>query len=95
MFTQLADILVVAVGKEKLITPDHIKKDSVLIDVGINFVSDASKKSGYRIVGDVDPLCYEKCSRYTPVPGGVGVLTVSMLLQNTINAAKKRAGLDF
>ena len=84
-----ADILVAALGKPKFITADMVKKNAVVIDVGITRVADATKKSGYRIVGDID---FEKvaplCSYITPVPGGVGLMTVISLMQNTLLACK-------
>ncbi|MEL6132762.1 MAG: bifunctional 5,10-methylenetetrahydrofolate dehydrogenase/5,10-methenyltetrahydrofolate cyclohydrolase [Bacteroidota bacterium] len=84
------DIVIVAVGKPGLITADMIKKDAVIIDVGINRILDSSKKSGYRLVGDVDfgPVS-EIASYITPVPGGVGPMTVAMLLRNTLDSYKK------
>ena len=88
--TRLADILIVAAGSPALITPSHVKEGAVLIDVGINSVEDKSKKSGRRVVGDISRDCYEKCGAYTPVPGGVGVLTVATLMHNTLLAANLR-----
>jgi methylenetetrahydrofolate dehydrogenase (NADP+)/methenyltetrahydrofolate cyclohydrolase len=88
--TSLADILIVAIGKPLFITPDYVKEGAVIIDVGINRVEDAGRSRGYRLVGDVD---YErvapKTTAITPVPGGVGVMTVAMLMNNTLQAAKK------
>jgi methylenetetrahydrofolate dehydrogenase (NADP+) / methenyltetrahydrofolate cyclohydrolase len=88
------DIVIVAVGKPDLITADMIKPGAVVIDVGMNRVEDPSKKSGYRLKGDVDfdPVA-EKASFITPVPGGVGPMTRVMLLRNTLDAFKMRAGL--
>lgn len=84
-----ADIIVAAVGRPEFITADFVKEGAVVIDVGINRVEDASKKRGYRLCGDVayDEVA-EKCSAITPVPGGVGPMTIAMLIQNTIKAAK-------
>lgn len=86
-----ADILIAAVGKPFLITVDMVKPNVVVVDVGINRIEDPSKKSGYRLQGDVD---YEKvaplCSYITPVPGGVGPMTIAALLSNTIDAAYLR-----
>ncbi len=84
-----ADILVVAVGSPKLITGQMIKEGVVIIDVGINRVSDADSEKGYKLVGDCDfdSVC-EKASLITPVPGGVGPMTVAMLMKNTLLAAK-------
>ena len=88
--TRQADILVVAMGKPEFITADMVKLDAVLVDVGIHRVSDATKKNGYRVIGDVKHSeVDEKCSWVTPVPGGVGPLTIVSLLQNTLKAYKK------
>ena len=88
--TRQADILVVAIGKPEFITADMVKPDAVLVDVGIHRVADASKKNGYRVIGDVKHSeVDEKCSWVTPVPGGVGPLTIVSLLQNTLKAYKK------
>ncbi|KAA8497329.1 Bifunctional protein FolD 2 [Porphyridium purpureum] len=85
-----ADILVAAVGRAQFVPGDWIKPGAVVIDVGINAVEDASKKSGYRLVGDVDyASCYEKASLITPVPGGVGPMTIAMLLRNTVDGAAR------
>ncbi len=85
-----ADIVVAAIGKPKFITADMIKPGAVVIDVGINRVPDATKKTGYRIVGDVDfDAVAPHCSAITPVPGGVGPMTVAMLMQNTLNACER------
>jgi methylenetetrahydrofolate dehydrogenase (NADP+)/methenyltetrahydrofolate cyclohydrolase len=87
--TLQADIVIVAVGKPGLITADMIKEDAVVIDVGINRIEASEKKSGYRLVGDVDfEKVAEKASHITPVPGGVGPMTVAMLLKNTLQAYK-------
>lgn len=87
--TRMADILVVAVGKPGLITPDMVKPGAVVIDVGTSRVADDSER-GYRIAGDVD---FEGVSRVasaiTPVPGGVGPMTITMLLANTVEAARR------
>ena len=91
--TRQADIVIVAVGKVNLITADMVKKGAVIIDVGINRVPDKSKKKGYRIVGDVDfENVSKKASYITPVPGGVGTMTIAMLLKNTLKAYKLRTG---
>ena len=84
-----ADILVAAMGRAKAITADMVREGTVVIDVGINRVEDASRKSGYRLVGDVDfEAVAEKAAAITPVPGGVGPMTVAMLLTNTVKAAE-------
>ena len=87
--TRQADILIAAIGKAHFVTKDMVKPGASIIDVGINRIPDATKKSGARLVGDVDfdtvsPLC----EHITPVPGGVGPMTVAMLMQNTIKAFK-------
>jgi methylenetetrahydrofolate dehydrogenase (NADP+)/methenyltetrahydrofolate cyclohydrolase len=88
---QTADIVVAAVGNPGFITPDMIKEGAVVIDVGITRVADPSKKAGYRLSGDVD---YEavapKCSYITPVPGGVGPMTIAALLKNTFKACRMK-----
>ncbi len=93
MFTKQADILIAAAGRPDTITADMVKEGVVVIDVGVNRVEDASKPRGYRLVGDVDfEAVREKASRITPVPGGVGPMTITMLLHNTIQAAKALHG---
>jgi len=86
--TLQADILIAAAGKPDLIKPEMIKEGAVVIDVGINRVPDESSKKGYRLCGDVDPAAALKCSFFTPVPGGVGPMTIAMLLQNVAQAAE-------
>ncbi len=91
-FTRSADVLIAAIGRPEFVTADLVKPGAVVIDVGINRVADASKKTGYKLVGDVHfesvaPLC----AKITPVPGGVGPMTVAMLLQNTVKAWRGRA----
>ena len=85
-----ADILIAAVGRPEMVKADWVKPGAVVIDVGINRVEDASKKSGYRLTGDV---AYEevapKCAAITPVPGGVGPMTIAMLMKNTLQAARQ------
>ena len=85
-----ADILVAAVGRPEMVKADWVKPGAVVVDVGINRVEDASKKSGYRLTGDV---AYEEvaplCSAITPVPGGVGPMTIAMLMKNTLQAARQ------
>ena len=84
-----ADILVAAMGRAKAIKADMVREGTVVIDVGINRVEDASRKTGYRLVGDVDfEAVAEKAAAITPVPGGVGPMTVAMLLTNTVKAAE-------
>jgi len=87
--TRQADILVSAVGQAKFITADMVKEGAVVIDTGINRVPDATRKSGTRLVGDVDfEAVSEKAEAITPVPGGVGPMTIAMLLVNTLTASR-------
>ncbi len=89
-FTKKADIVIVALGIPNFLKSDMIKQDSVVIDVGITRVEDKTKVRGYRIVGDVDfESVKNKVSHITPVPGGVGPMTIAMLLKNTLKARKK------
>jgi methylenetetrahydrofolate dehydrogenase (NADP+)/methenyltetrahydrofolate cyclohydrolase len=91
-FTRDADILIAAAGKPNTITADMVREGAVVIDVGVNRIPDPSKKSGFRLAGDVDyEAVREKASLITPVPGGVGPMTITMLLYNTVMAAKRRA----
>lgn len=84
-----ADIIIAAIGIPNFVTADMVKEGAVIIDVGINRVEDSSRKSGYRLVGDVDFVNVQaKSSLITPVPGGVGPMTVCSLLWNTLLAAK-------
>ena len=107
--TREADILVAAIGRAGFITPEMVKPGATIIDVGINrittreevdrfFLGDAKRKAtfarrGSTIVGDVHPKAFELAGAYTPVPGGVGPLTIAMLMANTVRAAKMRRGL--
>lgn len=87
--TRHADILVTAIGRPNAITADMVKEGAIVIDVGINRVDDASRKSGYRLDGDVDfAEVSKKASSITPVPGGVGPMTIAMLLVNTLTATR-------
>ena len=87
-FTKQADILIAAVGKANSITKEMVKPGVVVIDVGINRIDDATTKTGYKIVGDVDfDEVKEIASAITPVPGGVGPMTIAMLMMNTLKAA--------
>jgi methylenetetrahydrofolate dehydrogenase (NADP+) / methenyltetrahydrofolate cyclohydrolase len=107
--TRQADILVAAIGKPGFITPEMVKPGATIIDVGINrlttreefdrfFAGDLKReavfaKRGSTIIGDVDPRAFEVAGAYTPVPGGVGPLTIAMLMANTVRAAKMRRGV--
>jgi methylenetetrahydrofolate dehydrogenase (NADP+)/methenyltetrahydrofolate cyclohydrolase len=92
--TRLADVLIAAIGRAEFVTADMVKPGAVVIDVGINRVADASKKTGYRLTGDVNfPAVSPLCSKITPVPGGVGPMTVAMLMHNTIKARRQLAGV--
>ena len=93
-YTLQADILVAAMGVPKAITADMVRPGTVVIDVGVNRIVDPSKEKGFRLVGDVDfDAVKEKASFITPVPGGVGPMTVTMLLVNTVRAAERKAGI--
>lgn len=104
-----ADILVVAMGKALFVQPESVKPGATVIDVGINQLSDRERvrelfgrdekrekdlaEKGYTVVGDIDPRAFERAGHMTPVPGGVGLLTVAMLMRNTLEAFKRRRGL--
>ena len=89
-YTKSADIVIVALGKPAFLTGDMIKEGATVVDVGITRVPDTSKKNGFRIQGDADfDSCAQKASYITPVPGGVGLMTVASLMKNTLAAAKK------
>jgi methylenetetrahydrofolate dehydrogenase (NADP+)/methenyltetrahydrofolate cyclohydrolase len=93
--TRQADIVIAAAGRPNMVTADMVKEGVVVIDVGVNRVEDATKKRGYRLVGDVDfEAVKEKASLITPVPGGVGPMTITMLMYNTVESAKRAAGLE-
>ena len=86
-----ADILIAAIGRPGFVTADFVKEGAAVIDVGINRISDPAAKNGYRLVGDVDfAAVAPRCSFITPVPGGVGPMTIAMLIANTIKAAKQQ-----
>jgi methylenetetrahydrofolate dehydrogenase (NADP+)/methenyltetrahydrofolate cyclohydrolase len=90
--TREADILIVAIGKPEFVTGDMIKPGAVVIDVGVNRVDDPTRKQGYRLVGDVKfQEAKQVASAITPVPGGVGPMTITMLLYNTVQAARQWA----
>jgi methylenetetrahydrofolate dehydrogenase (NADP+)/methenyltetrahydrofolate cyclohydrolase len=88
--TRQADVLIAAIGKAEFVTADMVKPGAVVIDVGVSRVPDPAKKSGYRLTGDVHfPTVSPLCSRITPVPGGVGPMTVAMLMKNTVKARRQ------
>jgi methylenetetrahydrofolate dehydrogenase (NADP+)/methenyltetrahydrofolate cyclohydrolase len=107
-YTRDADILIAAIGRPGFVTVEMVKPGATLIDVGINRISDAAEvarffpkdaaraeqfaKRGSTLVGDIDPAAFELAGAYTPVPGGVGALTIAMLMHNTVKAAKARRG---
>lgn len=93
-FTRQADIIIAAAGRPCTITADMVKKGATVIDVGVNRVEDSSRKRGYRLVGDVDfEAVSEVAGLITPVPGGVGPMTITMLLYNTVESARIANGL--
>jgi methylenetetrahydrofolate dehydrogenase (NADP+)/methenyltetrahydrofolate cyclohydrolase len=107
--TREADILVAAIGRAGFITAEMVKPGATVVDVGINRITDRTEferffagnakreaafaKRGSVVIGDVHPAAFEVASAYTPVPGGVGLLTIAMLMANTVRAAKMRRGL--
>lgn len=92
--TRRADILIVAAGRAEMVTGDMIKPGAVVIDVGMNHVADASRAKGTRLCGDVHfASAVEVASKITPVPGGVGPMTIAMLLRNTVRAAERAHGI--
>ncbi|HTX17486.1 MAG TPA: bifunctional methylenetetrahydrofolate dehydrogenase/methenyltetrahydrofolate cyclohydrolase FolD [Bacteroidota bacterium] len=89
-YSRQADILIVAIGKPGAVNASMVKPGAVVIDVGINRVPDSSKKSGYRVVGDVDfESVKDVAGAITPVPGGIGPMTIAMLMMNTLNSARR------
>jgi methylenetetrahydrofolate dehydrogenase (NADP+)/methenyltetrahydrofolate cyclohydrolase len=108
-FTRSAEILVAAIGRPGFVTAEMVMPGATLIDVGINRVTDAADverffpgdakraegfaKRGSTVVGDIEPAAFAVSAAYTPVPGGVGALTIAMLMQNTVTAAKARRGM--
>ncbi len=90
-FTRQADIIIAASGHPHTVTADMVKDGAVVIDVGVNRIPDATKKKGYRLIGDCDfDTIKEKASYITPVPGGVGPMTIAMLMYNTLEAAENK-----
>jgi methylenetetrahydrofolate dehydrogenase (NADP+)/methenyltetrahydrofolate cyclohydrolase len=93
-YTRQADIVIAAAGRPNTVTADMIREGAVVIDVGVNRIEDATKKAGFRLVGDADfDGCMAKASMITPVPGGVGPMTITMLLYNTVESARRASGL--
>ncbi len=90
--TREAEILIVAIGRPEMVTGDMVGDGAVVIDVGVNRVPDETRERGYRLVGDVayDEVA-ERASWITPVPGGVGPMTIAMLLKNTVRAARRES----
>ena len=89
-FTKQADVIISAIGRPNYITGSMIKSNSVLIDVGINRVKDTNNKKGYKLVGDIEWNSIDGIAQAaTPVPGGVGPMTIAMLVENTVEAAEK------
>ena len=85
-----ADILIAAIGRPRMVTAEYVREGAVVIDVGINRIEDPSTRSGKRLVGDVDyEAVFEKASAITPVPGGVGPMTIAMLMQNTVESWRR------
>jgi len=94
-FSRQADIVVAAMGVPKAVTADMVKDGAIVIDVGVNRVEDKTREKGFRLVGDADfEAIKEKAEAITPVPGGVGPMTVTMLLMNTVEAAELKAGIS-
>lgn len=90
--TRSADILIAAIGRANFVTPEHVREGAIVIDVGINRVDDAAAARGYRLVGDVDfSAVAPKAGAITPVPGGVGPMTIAMLMSNTVKACRQIA----
>lgn len=90
-YTKKADIIIAAIGKANYLKGNMIKEDVVVIDVGINRIDDTASPKGYKVVGDADYTeCYPKASLITPVPGGVGPMTIAMLMKNTLDSALKK-----
>jgi methylenetetrahydrofolate dehydrogenase (NADP+)/methenyltetrahydrofolate cyclohydrolase len=88
--TRAADIVIAAIGRPHFLGSDHIREGAVVIDVGINRIDDPSNPKGYRLVGDVDyDAVAERCAAITPVPGGVGPMTIAMLMSNCVTAAER------
>jgi methylenetetrahydrofolate dehydrogenase (NADP+)/methenyltetrahydrofolate cyclohydrolase len=93
-YTRQADIIIAAAGRPNTITADMVREGAVVIDVGVNRIDDATRKQGFRLVGDVDfEAVKEKAGMITPVPGGVGPMTITMLLHNTVESAKNAHNL--
>jgi methylenetetrahydrofolate dehydrogenase (NADP+)/methenyltetrahydrofolate cyclohydrolase len=85
-----ADVIIAAVGRPEMVKADWVKPGAIVIDVGINRVDDSSRERGWRLVGDVDPSVSDVASLLSPVPGGVGPMTIAMLMANTVTAAESQ-----
>ena len=90
---QEADIIIAAVGRPEMVKTTWVKDGAIVVDVGINRVEDATRERGWRLAGDVDPAVAEVASWLSPVPGGVGPMTIAMLMENTVMAAEKRSDI--
>ncbi|MEM9481179.1 MAG: bifunctional 5,10-methylenetetrahydrofolate dehydrogenase/5,10-methenyltetrahydrofolate cyclohydrolase [Verrucomicrobiota bacterium] len=91
--SQKADILVAAIGRPHFVTPNFVRDGAIVVDVGINRVDDPESEKGYKLVGDVDyDAIAPKCEAITPVPGGIGPMTIAMLMKNTLKAARQQTG---
>jgi len=90
---QEADIIIAAVGRPEMVKTTWVKDGAIVVDVGINRVADATRERGWRLAGDVDPAVAEVASWLSPVPGGVGPMTIAMLMENTVMAAEKRSDI--
>src|SRR5205085_12616433 len=91
--TRSADILMAAIGRPHFVKAEHVREGAIVIDVGINRVQDTKNERGYRLVGDVDfEQVAPKASAITPVPGGVGPMTIAMLMSNTVKACRQLEG---
>jgi len=85
-----ADIIVAAVGRPEMVKADWVKQGAIIVDVGVNRVDDSSRERGWRLAGDVAPEVSEVASWLSPVPGGVGPMTVAMLMENTVRSAENK-----
>jgi methylenetetrahydrofolate dehydrogenase (NADP+)/methenyltetrahydrofolate cyclohydrolase len=92
--TRSADVLIAAIGRPNFVKAEHVRDGAVIVDVGINRVEDATSERGYRLIGDVDfDEVAKKAAAITPVPGGVGPMTIAMLMSNTVKACRQQCSL--